>query len=48
MSRTVLPYFKGECGDFLASGLGAVNMEEENENNAFQSGVLCALMACPS
>ena len=31
MSRTVLPYFWGECGGFLASGLGADKMEEENE-----------------
>ena len=45
MGRTVLPYFQGEFGDFLASGLDAGKMEEENEKITCQSGVLCAPIA---
>ena len=33
----VLPYFQGECGDFLANKLGAAKMEEENEKMLFRA-----------
>ena len=35
MSRTILPYFWGESGEFWTSGLGADKMEEENEKIHF-------------
>ena len=41
MSRRVLPYFKGERGHFLASGLGADKMEEGNEK-MFVRAASCA------